>query len=295
MKHHQNIECLKMVAQRMLPIMLFCILTTTVYAQQNLVQYDHDIYAEVESEDGFEYPVKYFLKVGEQMIRLEEEESGDSYKIEIEKKKYYVTGLDGKRYLLSFKPQEIICMEKDEAYETKCAKIAKDYKKHPEKYEDVTVVTDNLVHSYTDKSGFEWIYETEGGGFHVLEDEGVYMIFDELKFIRKKESDKVSIEMVEEAPEFPGGNAKLMEFLYSNIKYPTAAKENGIQGRVIVKFVVDTDGSIVEPEVIRSLDPSCDKEAIRVINAMPKWKPGKKDGKLVRVEFKMPINFRLSQ
>ena len=278
----------------MLPIMLFFMLTSVVYGQRNLTQYDHDIYAEMKSMDGFEYPVKFFLKVGDQMVELDEEEFEDDYILEIVDDKYYVVGVDGKKYLLTFKPERVIHDEKEAAYFEKCEEIAKDYKLHPEKYEDVTVVTDNVVHSYTDKSGFDWVYETEGLYYYVLEEEGVYMIVDEYKFIRKKESNKVSIEMVEDAPEFPGGNAKLMEFLSKNIHYPKNAEKNGIQGRVVVKFVVDKDGSIVDPRVVRSVDPALDKEALRVIKAMPKWKPGKRDGEPVRVEYTMPVNFRLN-
>ena len=85
--------------------------------------------------------------------------------------------------------------------------------------------------------------------------------------------------VVEDMPEPPGGIAELMKFLGKNIKYPTIAQENGIQGRVVVEFVVNRDGSIVDPKVVRGVDPSLDKEAVRVIMSMPKWKPGKQGGK----------------
>ncbi len=100
-------------------------------------------------------------------------------------------------------------------------------------------------------------------------------------------------EVVESMPEFPGGEAALMEYLQKNIKYPSIAADNGIQGRVIINFVVNKDGSIVDPEIIKSLDPSCDKEAMRVIKAMPKWKPGRQRGKTVRVKYTVPVLFRL--
>lgn len=263
-------------------------------SKPDLVQYDHDIYAEMQTEDGFEYPVKFFLKVGGKMIELELEEVFDDYKLEIEGDKYYVFSIEDKRYQLNFKPERAVLYEKMETYYAKCEDIAKDYKLHPENYDDVTIVTDGVVHSYIDKNGVEWLYETEEQSFYLLEEEGVYMIFDELKFIRKKESDKIYTGMIDESPEFPGGNMKLMEFLAKNIRYPMSAMEKGIQGQVIVKFVVGKDGSIEEPKVVRSVDPACDKEALRVIKAMPKWKPGKQDGKPVRVEFTMPVNFRLS-
>ena len=98
---------------------------------------------------------------------------------------------------------------------------------------------------------------------------------------------------VEKQPEYPGGMAELMKFLSSNIQYPTACKKKGIQGKVVVQFVVDTDGSITDVQVIRKVDPRLDEEAIRVIKAMPKWIPGMNGGKNVRVRFTLPVNFNL--
>ncbi len=100
-------------------------------------------------------------------------------------------------------------------------------------------------------------------------------------------------QVVEEMPEFPGGMEALLAYLSKNIKYPSIAQDNNIQGRVIVEFVVNKDGSIVEPVVKRSVDTSLDNEAMRVIKAMPKWKPGKQRGKPVRVRYTVPVLFRL--
>ena len=99
--------------------------------------------------------------------------------------------------------------------------------------------------------------------------------------------------VVEEMPEFPGGTSELMSYLSKSIKYPVVAQENGIQGRVTVAFVVNKDGSIVDAEVVRGIDASLDKEALRVINSMPNWKAGKQRGKPVRVKYTLPVNFRL--
>ncbi|MFZ6037207.1 MAG: energy transducer TonB [Bacteroidota bacterium] len=101
--------------------------------------------------------------------------------------------------------------------------------------------------------------------------------------------------VVENQPEFPGGQAAMMKFLSENIKYPVIAQENGIQGRVICNFVVERDGSITDVQVVRGVDPSLDREAVRVIQSMPKWKPGMQRGKPVRVRFTLPIVFRLQQ
>ncbi|HKL92798.1 MAG TPA: energy transducer TonB [Bacteroidales bacterium] len=100
--------------------------------------------------------------------------------------------------------------------------------------------------------------------------------------------------VVEEMPSFPGGDAALMSYISKNIKYPSIATENGIQGRVICTFVINRDGKVTNAEVIRSVDPSLDKEALRVINNMPAWKPGKQRGKPVRVKYTLPIVFRLN-
>ncbi len=99
--------------------------------------------------------------------------------------------------------------------------------------------------------------------------------------------------VVEEQPEFPGGMASLMKYLQQNIKYPQIAKENGISGRVYVNFVVDDKGKITKIKVVRGVDPALDAEAIRVVENMPMWKPGKQRGKAVYVSYNLPINFVL--
>ncbi|MDX9909510.1 MAG: energy transducer TonB, partial [Mariniphaga sp.] len=99
--------------------------------------------------------------------------------------------------------------------------------------------------------------------------------------------------IVEDMPEFPGGEAALRQFIANEIKYPVIAQENGIQGRVYVTFVVNTDGSIADAKIARGVDPSLDKEALRVVSTLPRWKPGMQRGKAVRVSYTVPINFVL--
>lgn len=99
--------------------------------------------------------------------------------------------------------------------------------------------------------------------------------------------------IVEQMPEFPGGELALRKFLANSVKYPVIAQENGIQGKVFVNFVVDTNGGISNVKIARGVDSSLDKEAIRVIRSMPKWIPGKQGGRAVRVNFTVPINFVL--
>ena len=99
--------------------------------------------------------------------------------------------------------------------------------------------------------------------------------------------------IVEEMPSYPGGEQKLMEYVAKNIKYPQIARETGIQGRVYVNFVVEPDGSVSNVSVLRGIGGGCDEEAMRVVKNMPKWKPGKQRGKAVRVQYMLPVNFKL--
>ena len=108
-----------------------------------------------------------------------------------------------------------------------------------------------------------------------------------------KEEETKIFEVVEQMPSFPGGQAALFEFLSKNIRYPVVAEENGIQGRVIVTFVVERDGSITDVRVVKSVDPSLDKEAVRVTKSMPHWNPDMQNGGPVRVKFTLPVTFRL--
>ena len=116
---------------------------------------------------------------------------------------------------------------------------------------------------------------------------------EEPQKVEEEVEDQTVFQVVEKMPEFPGGMAACLKFLSNNIKYPTISQENGVQGKVIVQFVVNKDGSIVDPVVVRSVDPYLDKEALRVISMMPKWSPGMQRGKPVRVKYTVPVTFRL--
>lgn len=109
---------------------------------------------------------------------------------------------------------------------------------------------------------------------------------------QESESDQ-PYEKVEEPAEFPGGQAALMRFLANNIRYPEAAAQNDIQGRVVVNFIIEKDGSISNPKVLKSVDPDLDREAIRVVSKMPRWTPGKNNGVPVRSYFNFPVTFKL--
>ena len=113
----------------------------------------------------------------------------------------------------------------------------------------------------------------------------------------KEEVEEVEEEVflvVEDDPEFPGGLSALSQYLASNIKYPQLAKENNITGKVFVSFVVEKDGSVVQVKILRDIGGGCGAEAVRVVKAMPKWKPGKQRGKPVRTQFNLPVDFSLN-
>ena len=136
--------------------------------------------------------------------------------------------------------------------------------------------------------------ETETIEINTEDDKEEVVIAAPVEAPEEEEEEEVIFVVVETMPEFPGGQQALFKFLSENVKYPVIAQENGIQGRVICQFVVNKDGSIVDVEVVRSGgDPSLDKEAVRVIKSMPKWKPGKQRGKAVRVKYTVPVNFKL--
>lgn len=111
--------------------------------------------------------------------------------------------------------------------------------------------------------------------------------------VKPKVEEYKVFEVVEQMPSFPGGDVALMQYLSKNIKYPPVAEEMGIQGRVICTFVVERDGSVSDIRIARSVDPSLDKEAIRVVSGMPKWIPGRQNGQSVRVKYTLPVTFRL--
>ena len=111
--------------------------------------------------------------------------------------------------------------------------------------------------------------------------------------VKPKVEENQVFEYVEQMPSFPGGPSALMQYLSKNIKYPPFAEEMNIQGRVVCTFVVERDGSVTDIRIVKSVDSSLDKEAIRVVSAMPKWIPGRQNGQMVRVKYTLPVTFRL--
>ena len=117
---------------------------------------------------------------------------------------------------------------------------------------------------------------------------------EEVKIVAiEKPKEEEIFTAVEQNPEFPGGTSEMYKYLGQNIKYPAAAQRANVSGRVFVKFVVEKDGSIGKVEVLKGIGFGCDEEAIRVIKSMPKWNPGRQNGKNVRVFYNMPVVYKL--
>ena len=110
-------------------------------------------------------------------------------------------------------------------------------------------------------------------------------------YSQSDDSDNSVYAMVDERAQFPGGQNEMLKYLQENLQYPEAAKANNVHGRVFVKFIVERDGSLSDIQIFRGLGSGCDEEAIRLIQSMPKWKPGKNKGKEVRTSMTVPVNF----
>jgi len=119
------------------------------------------------------------------------------------------------------------------------------------------------------------------------------MTISQMDIEEEEREDSFIFQIVEEMPEFPGGTEALMKYLSSSIKYPPIAQENGISGKVFVQFVINANGEVTNVTIGRGVDPSLDREAIRVVQAMPRWTPGKQRNRPVRVSYTVPINFQL--
>ena len=128
---------------------------------------------------------------------------------------------------------------------------------------------------------------TDKGEVNYAEQMSVHAVFPQ-----QQVEDRV-YDVVEQQPEFPGGPTARMKWLSDHIMYPVVAVENNIEGRVIVKFIVRKDGSISDVKVVRPVDPSLDKEAVRVVSSMPQWIPGRQNGHMVNVRYFMPVTFKL--
>jgi TonB family protein len=138
------------------------------------------------------------------------------------------------------------------------------------------VATDGLINTFQNRN--------------IGDTSSVSLTIDQTTFVPSEPEPQV---YVEEMPTFPGGNEALLKLIAESIKYPDEASNNGIQGRVTIRFVVASDGSVKNVEVMRGVHPSLDGEAVRVVSNLPKWNPGKQNGRPVPVWFFVPVNFKL--
>lgn len=164
---------------------------------------------------------------------------------------------------------------------------------------ELLIVEDDKLEEDKQVKNTEEVLENEAaaGALDITEgtnDLNKTIIKDEVIAEPKVEDEQpMNIAMVEQKPEFPGGEAAMYKYLGDNIVYPSAASEEGIQGRVVVEFVVGKDGSITNVKVVRPRHPALDKEAVRVIKSMPKWIPGRNNGQPVKVTYTLPVTFKL--
>lgn len=163
---------------------------------------------------------------------------------------------------------------------------------------DLLIVEDDKIEEDKQVKNTEDVLENEAavGAVDITEgtnDLNKVIVKEEVIAAPVVEDEPVSIAMVEQKPEFPGGEAAMYKWLGDNIVYPSAASEEGVQGRVVVEFVVGKDGSITNVRVVRPRHPALDKEALRVVKAMPKWVPGRNNGQPVKVTYTLPVTFKL--
>ncbi len=163
---------------------------------------------------------------------------------------------------------------------------------------DLLIVEDDKIEEDKQVKNTDEVLENEAalGAVDITEgtnDLNKVIVKEEVIVAPVVEDEPVSIAMVEQKPEFPGGEAAMYKWLGDNIVYPSAASEEGVQGRVVVEFVVGKDGSITNVRVVRPRHPALDKEALRVVKAMPNWVPGRNNGQPVKVTYTLPVTFKL--
>lgn len=204
--------------------------------------------------------------------------------------------------IATFEPEEEMEEEEEEIFqmpEEPEEIIAPEEVANQQQVTDLLIVEDDKIEEDKQVKNQEDVLENEAavGAVDITEgtnDLNKIAIKEEVIAAPKVEDEQpVSIAMVEQKPEFPGGEAAMYKWLGENIVYPAAASEEGVQGRVVVEFVVGKDGSITNVKVVRPRHPALDKEALRVVKAMPKWMPGRNNGQPVKVTYTLPVTFRL--
>lgn len=239
-------------------------------------------------------PVLAVLLVANTKVTAQEKTT-ESQRITVEMGQFEIYDDDGFPMLL----KDTIIYNEDGSY-VKCETSDSDVldPNTGEPLKKMTITTHKADGTPADNMSLHWeiqgdttLYTAEP--FSITE-ESLGILLGGLSALEDAPSNDSIYQIVDEMPQFPGGEAAMMKFVANNVKYPQEAKDKEIDGRVFVSFVVEKDGSVSNVKVLRGIGGGCDEEAVRVISAMPKWKPGIKDGKPVRVSYMMPINFKLS-
>ena len=240
-------------------------------------------------------PVLAFLMIANTKVSAQEKTT-ESQRITVEMGQFEIYDDDGFPMLL----KDTIIYNEDGSY-VKCETSDSDVldPNTGEPLKKMTITTHKADGTPADYMSLHWEIDGDvarytADNFSISTEESLLILMEGLSTLGDKPENDSIYQIVDEMPQYPGGEKAMMEYVAKNVKYPQEAKDKEIQGRVFVSFVIEKDGSVNEVKVLRSIGGGCDEEAVRVIKDMPKWKPGKQEGKPVRVSYMMPINFKLS-
>ena len=240
-------------------------------------------------------PVLAFLMIANTKVTAQEKTT-ESQRITVEMGQFEIYDDDGFPMLL----KDTIIYNEDGSY-VKCETSDSDVldPNTGEPLKKMTITTHKADGTPADYMSLHWEIDGDvarytADNFSISTEESLLILMEGLSTLGDKPENDSIYQIVDEMPQYPGGEAAMMKFVSENVKYPQEAKDKDIAGRVFVSFVVEKDGSVSTVKVMRGIGGGCDEEVVRVVKAMPKWKPGIKDGKPVRVSYMMPFTFKLS-
>ena len=241
-------------------------------------------------------PVLAVLMIANTKVSAQEKTT-ESQRITVEMGQFEIYDDDGFPMLL----KDTIIYNEDGSY-VKCETSDSDVldPNTGEPLKKMTITTHKADGTPADYMSLHWEIDGDvarytADNFSISTEESLLILMEGLSTLGDKPENDSIYQIVDEMPQYPGGEAAMMKFVSENVKYPQEAKDKDIAGRVFVSFVVEKDGSVSTVKVMRGIGGGCDEEAVRVVSSMPKWKPGIKDGKPVRVSYMMPLNFKLTE
>ena len=241
-------------------------------------------------------PVLAILMIANTKVSAQEKTT-ESQRITVEMGQFEIYDDDGFPMLL----KDTIIYNEDGSY-VKCETSDSDVldPNTGEPLKKMTITTHKADGTPADYMSLHWEIDGDvarytADNFSISTEESLLILMEGLSTLGDKPENDSIYQIVDEMPQYPGGEKAMMEYVAKNVKYPQEAKDKEIQGRVFVGFVVEKDGSVSTVKVLRGIGGGCDEEAVRVVSSMPKWKPGIKDGKPVRVSYMMPLNFKLTE